>query len=284
MYNIITGLEASSFTGNDLCGPPLPDCKENVETPEHENGGKDGSENGVDWFGFYVSMAPGFVVGFWGFIGPLLINKRWSTTQDSTVKVSKVKSLEHAPQPPGFSRKRKIRIYVVMLLKNKKKTSMPTSWHGFYVFRDLSKNLFSREIPREVTSLAALRSLNLSDNSFTGRIPENIGAMREIESIELSSNQLSGKIPQSISSLTFLSQLNLSNNNLSGKNPLSTQLQGFEATGFTGNDRCGSPLPNCTVTVETPGYEDGGGKDSNEHEVDWFYVSMALDLLFVSGV
>ncbi|KAK2639699.1 hypothetical protein Ddye_027494 [Dipteronia dyeriana] len=49
---------------------------------------------------------------------------------------------------------------------------------------DLSKNNFSGEIPREVTSLAALQSLNLSHNSFTGRIPKNIGAMKEIDSID----------------------------------------------------------------------------------------------------
>ncbi|KAK2639692.1 hypothetical protein Ddye_027487 [Dipteronia dyeriana] len=144
---------------------------------------------------------------------------------------------------------------------------------------DLSSNNFSGEIPREVTSLAALQSLNLSHNSLTGRIPENVGAMRDMESIDFSSNQLSGEIPHSISSLTFLSQLNLSNNNLSGKIPSSTQIQGFDASCFTGNDLCGSPFPNCTVTFETPGPENGVGKDGNEHEVDWFYVSMALGFI-----
>ncbi|KAK3199698.1 hypothetical protein Dsin_023113 [Dipteronia sinensis] len=108
---------------------------------------------------------------------------------------------------------------------------------------DLSKNNFSGEIPREVTSLVGLQSLNLSHNSFSGRIPQLIGAMREIQSIDLSSNQLSGEIPQSISSLTFLSLLNLSSNNFSGKIPLSTQIQSLEASSFTGNDLCGPPLP-----------------------------------------
>ncbi|KAL5737633.1 hypothetical protein ACOSP7_030394 [Xanthoceras sorbifolium] len=119
---------------------------------------------------------------------------------------------------------------------------------------DLSKNNISGEIPREVTSLAAL-------------IPHNVGAMREIEDIDFSANQLSGKIPESISNLTFL------------RIPTSTQIQGFESSCFTGNDLCGSPLPkNCT---ETPEHENGGGKDSDEDEVDWFYVSMALG--FVVG-
>ncbi|KAL5737630.1 hypothetical protein ACOSP7_030391 [Xanthoceras sorbifolium] len=144
---------------------------------------------------------------------------------------------------------------------------------------DLSKNNISGEIPREVTSLAALQSLNLSHNSLTGRIPHNIGDMREIEDIDFLANQLSGKISESISNLTFLRYLNLADNKLSGRIPTSTQIQSFESSCFTGNDLCGSPFPkNCT---ETPEHENGGGKDSDEDEVDWFYVSMALG--FVVG-
>ncbi|KAL5735932.1 hypothetical protein ACOSQ2_030720 [Xanthoceras sorbifolium] len=146
---------------------------------------------------------------------------------------------------------------------------------------DLSKNNFSGEIPREVTALKALQLLNFSYNSLTGRIPENIGSMREIQLIDFSANQLSSEIPESISNLTFLSYLNLADNNLTGRIPTSTQIQGFEASCFTGNDLCGSPLPkNCTATIETPEHENGG-KDGNEDEVDGFYVSMALG--FVVG-
>ena len=80
----------------------------------------------------------------------------------------------------------------------------------------------------------------------------------------------------------FLSYLNLSNNNLIGKIPLSTQLQSLNASCFVGNELCGSPLArNCTETSPTPGHEIGGGKDDEEHKVDWFYVSMALG--FVVG-
>ncbi|KAL5802471.1 hypothetical protein ACOSQ4_030776 [Xanthoceras sorbifolium] len=150
---------------------------------------------------------------------------------------------------------------------------------------DLSKNNFSGEIPRGVTALKALQLLNFSHNSLTGRIPQSIGSMREIQVIDFSANQLSSEIPESISNLTFLSYLNLADNNLTGRIPTSTQIQGFEASCFTGNDLCGSPLPkNCTATVETPEHENGGGKDgddSDEDGVDWFYVSMALG--FVVG-
>ncbi|XP_044474188.1 receptor-like protein EIX2 [Mangifera indica] len=68
---------ASSFTGNELCGPPLSNnCTVSVPTSVDQNRGeKEGNEDGVDWF--YVSMALGFVVGFWSFVGPLFFNRRW---------------------------------------------------------------------------------------------------------------------------------------------------------------------------------------------------------------
>ena len=84
---------------------------------------------------------------------------------------------------------------------------------------DFSNNSLSGEIPKEVTNLQGLQSLNLSYNFFIGSIPENIGAMGSLESIDFSMNQLSGQIPLSMSSLTFLSHLNLSNNNLTRKIP-----------------------------------------------------------------
>ncbi|KAI9186479.1 hypothetical protein LWI28_017695 [Acer negundo] len=140
---------------------------------------------------------------------------------------------------------------------------------------DLSNNNLSGEIPIEVTSLKALQSLNLSRNLLTGRIPESIGVMRQIESIEFSANKLLGEIPQSISNLTSLSILNLSYN-LIGKIPSSTLIQSLNASCFIGNKLCGSPLlENCSVNVSTPNNKNGEGKDGKEHEVDWFYVSMA---------
>uniref|UniRef100_A0A2N9GTC4 Leucine-rich repeat-containing N-terminal plant-type domain-containing protein n=1 Tax=Fagus sylvatica TaxID=28930 RepID=A0A2N9GTC4_FAGSY len=64
--------DASNFIGNKLCGPPLTDnCTVNGVKPNNEDIGR----IEVDWF--YVSMALGFVVGFWGVCGPLLLNKQW---------------------------------------------------------------------------------------------------------------------------------------------------------------------------------------------------------------
>ncbi|ESR65437.1 hypothetical protein CICLE_v10010811mg [Citrus x clementina] len=76
----LQSFNASCFLGNNLCGAPLPkNCTdENVSIPEDVNGeeDEDEDENDVDYW-LYVSVALGFVVGFWCFIGPLLVNRRW---------------------------------------------------------------------------------------------------------------------------------------------------------------------------------------------------------------
>ncbi|KAG4380546.1 hypothetical protein GLYMA_16G191800v4 [Glycine max] len=64
--------DASSFIGNNLCGPPLPiNCSSNGKT--HSDEGSHG--HGVNWF--FVSMTIGFVAGFWIVIAPLLICRSW---------------------------------------------------------------------------------------------------------------------------------------------------------------------------------------------------------------
>ncbi|KAI8533453.1 hypothetical protein RHMOL_Rhmol10G0011400 [Rhododendron molle] len=136
---------------------------------------------------------------------------------------------------------------------------------------DLSDNNFSGRIPKELTSLVGLISLNVSKNHLSGMIPKKIGSMGFLGALDLSRNQLYGEIPPSISNLTFLSYLDLSFNNLSGRIPSSTQLQGFSASSFEGNMLCGLPLTkNCSVDPgrTTPGAENEG--------VDWFYVLMAI--------
>uniref|UniRef100_A0A0R0FSN4 Disease resistance R13L4/SHOC-2-like LRR domain-containing protein n=1 Tax=Glycine max TaxID=3847 RepID=A0A0R0FSN4_SOYBN len=64
--------DASSFIGNNLCGPPLPiNCSSNGKTHSYE--GSHG--HGVNWF--FVSATIGFILGFWIVIAPLLICRSW---------------------------------------------------------------------------------------------------------------------------------------------------------------------------------------------------------------
>ena len=71
----LRGFDPSSFMGNELCGPPLTlNCTEGgaLPTPDVANEREqDGNEFEIDWFYFFVSIAPGFVVGFWLVVGPL---------------------------------------------------------------------------------------------------------------------------------------------------------------------------------------------------------------------
>ncbi|GMP95184.1 hypothetical protein CsSME_00044326 [Camellia sinensis var. sinensis] len=76
----LQSFNASSFVGNKLCGPPLTQtCSANGE-PVNNGGNKvdKREEPGVDWF--YLCMALGFAMGFWGVCVPLLFFKSWRCT------------------------------------------------------------------------------------------------------------------------------------------------------------------------------------------------------------
>ena len=75
----LLGFDASSFTGNRLCGPPVSkNCSANGEIPNTRNEGKKDHDNGleVDWF--YVMMAIGFATGFGAVLVPLMLSRWWS--------------------------------------------------------------------------------------------------------------------------------------------------------------------------------------------------------------
>ena len=87
---IPTGPQLSTFNATsyevnlDLCGFPLPNkcsgeemTQNSVENRGSEHAGIQEEEDGFITMGFYVSMALGVVVGFWGVFGPILLSKSW---------------------------------------------------------------------------------------------------------------------------------------------------------------------------------------------------------------
>uniref|UniRef100_A0A0E0DJ56 non-specific serine/threonine protein kinase n=1 Tax=Oryza meridionalis TaxID=40149 RepID=A0A0E0DJ56_9ORYZ len=100
---------------------------------------------------------------------------------------------------------------------------------------DLSGNLLSGEIPRELGNLSTIKSLNLSNNLFTGSIPATFANLRMIESLDLSHNKLSGQIPQQLTQLSTLEVFSVAYNNLSGCAPDSGQFGTFGMDSYIGN-------------------------------------------------
>ncbi|KEH16824.1 leucine-rich receptor-like kinase family protein, putative [Medicago truncatula] len=155
---------------------------------------------------------------------------------------------------------------------------------GYWTTIDLSCNHLTGEIPQSITKLVALAGLNLSWNNLTGFIPSNIGHMERLESLDLSRKHISGRMPTSLTNLTFLSYMDLSFNNLEGKIPLSTQLQSFDPSTYTGNNRlCGPPLINlCPDDVISPNksYDKTVTSEDEDKLITFgFYVSLGLGFI-----
>ncbi|XLT15061.1 hypothetical protein HN51_060751 [Arachis hypogaea] len=122
------------------------------------------------------------------------------------------------------------------------------------VIMDLSQNNLVGSIPKGITLLNGLHSLNLSNNHLIGKIPYMIRDMTSLESFDISSNQLSGTIPSSMIALTLLTHLNLSYNNFSGPIPTYNQFLTYDSSSYAGNPYlCGSPLPNECGPHQVPG-------------------------------
>lgn len=148
---------------------------------------------------------------------------------------------------------------------------------------DMSYNSFTGPIPRELTLLKGLQSLNLSGNQLSGTIPNDIGILRRLESLDLSYNDLVGEIPSSLSDLTFLSCLNLSYNNLSGRIPSGQQLQTLNNLYmYIGNPGlCGLPLSTNCSTNRTNKIVQNEHDDAS-HDTTYLYISTSAG--FVVGL
>ncbi|KAL6203930.1 hypothetical protein ACLB2K_021200 [Fragaria x ananassa] len=72
----LQSFDASAFEGNlNLCGDPLPNkCKRTKGTDEPDMNNTDAD---IEFPWFYISAALGFIIGFWGVFGPLVLLKKW---------------------------------------------------------------------------------------------------------------------------------------------------------------------------------------------------------------
>ncbi|CAN1344622.1 Receptor-like protein EIX2 [Linum perenne] len=77
-------------------------------------------------------------------------------------------------------------------------------------------NNFSGEIPKQITSLVALRYMNLSHNSLSGSIPVSFGELTSLNYVNLASNQINGTIPASFGELADLEVADISQNLMEG--------------------------------------------------------------------
>ncbi|GFP97618.1 probable inactive leucine-rich repeat receptor-like protein kinase at1g66830 [Phtheirospermum japonicum] len=162
--------------------------------------------------------------------------------------------------------------------ENKLTGNLPESMGQLFNLATLSmeENNLSGDVPKELTRLVELRSLNLSRNHLTGLIPDSIGNMKQLESLDFSVNSLSGEIPSSFTMMFSLDYLNLSYNDLTGEIPQSTQLLGFNASSFIGNNLCGPPLAiSCGNDGTTTNIEDQD-QEGEKAEIEWFYVFVSL--------
>nr|GLL43385.1 LRR receptor-like serine/threonine-protein kinase GSO2 [Ipomoea trifida] len=165
-----------------------------------------------------------------------------------------------------------------------------TSLSYLTILRLRSNNL-NGELSPEFCHLTSLRILDISNNNLIGVIPKclkNLTAMINDE-VESSvrvfergySSSLSGSfgertIPSSFSDLSSLAVLDLSYNNLSGKIPSGTQLQGFNASCYIGNNLCGPPVSKSCSSIDDGKIPKNENKRDDGCEVDWFYVSMVI--------
>ncbi|GAY60228.1 hypothetical protein CUMW_200340 [Citrus unshiu] len=138
--------------------------------------------------------------------------------------------------------------------------TQPTFNHnGSMMFLDISYNMLSGSIPKEIGSMSYLFILNLGHNNLSGPIPTEVGDLRGLNILDLSSNRLERTIPSSMSSLTLLNEIDLSNNQLTGMIPEMGQFETFQPAKFLNNSGlCGLPLPPCE--------KDSGASANSRHQ------------------
>lgn len=96
-----------------------------------------------------------------------------------------------------------------------------TCWDNRVKMLDLQENNLSGVIPKSISILDQLISLNLTSNGLSGEIPAAIGKLNELGFLSLSANRLSGSIAPVTDNLTGLTTLWLGDNSFKGEIPSS---------------------------------------------------------------
>ncbi|GJS58469.1 probable LRR receptor-like serine/threonine-protein kinase [Tanacetum coccineum] len=126
---------------------------------------------------------------------------------------------------------------------------------------DLSSNIFSGNIPSNLTGAWNIQFINFSHNSFSGQVPAIIGSFQKLQYLILDSNELYGTLPSAIGNCSSLIQLTADDNLLQGLIPASIGgLPELEVVSLTGNLLSGSvPVsllfnPNSFIKVVKLGF------------------------------
>ncbi|XP_040382388.1 probable LRR receptor-like serine/threonine-protein kinase At1g74360 [Oryza brachyantha] len=183
-------------------------------------------------------------------------------------------------------------------------SSSPVRSNTIAGYVQLSNNMLSGEIPRQIGAMRNLSLLhldhnnltgtlppeisklplvvlNVSKNGISGRVPAEIGHILCLEILDLAYNNFSGELPASLGGLTGLNKFNVSYNPLlSGVVPTTGQLGTFDEQSFLGD-----PL----ITLQdrgprqqkTPPAAIRGHRMSRRAIVLWFVFSLII--AFIAG-
>ncbi|KAH7518888.1 hypothetical protein FEM48_Zijuj09G0218800 [Ziziphus jujuba var. spinosa] len=187
--------DPSIYQGNaGLCGRPL--STECTDSGQSKPGGdeEDGDGDGGDKFeklGLIISILIGFLVGFWGVCGTLIIKRSW--------RIAYFRFADRLSQ----NRITGEITDVLDSLSRCSRSSLETLNLGY---NELTGNL-----PNSLGYLKSLRYLQMPNNLFQGSLPDSIGNLTSLEQISLSYNKLSG-ITKSLGQLSKLTVLDISEN------------------------------------------------------------------------
>ncbi|KAK6288900.1 hypothetical protein POUND7_000441 [Theobroma cacao] len=175
-----------SYIGNHLCGPPVTkNCNAHGETPNVTNGGSSEGSDGPKVNGLYVSIMLGFVMGFWGVMGPLIFIRSW--------RFAYYQKLEDVG--------RKLYVFWATTRRSSFRTDLG-NLIGLQSL-NLSGNLLTGKIPEKIGNMESLESLDLSMNRLYGEFPSSFSDLHFLNHLNLSYNNLTGQIPSSTQLQSF---------------------------------------------------------------------------------